>query len=92
MIDTKDLTRLLKRCPNISLSSDDIQTVIDTGSFNTCISKYNKTFTNPDPANVYEVKKRVEVSDKELDEEEELADHFVECEDGSCECKSALDE
>lgn len=88
----KSLTRLLALCPDITLTAKDIQEVIDSnGSFNACISKH-KNGGIPVPvveAVVEEIQKVEEVIiEEEFDQEEELADHMVECEDDECDCKS----
>lgn len=90
----KSLTRLLALCPDITLTAKDIQEVIDSnGSFNACISTHKNGGV---PVEVVEVVveelEELEVPTSKFDEEEELADHLVECEDDECECKGVFDQ
>jgi hypothetical protein len=88
MSTEKDLTRLLKLCPEITLTFKDIQQIIDDGDFNACISKYK----NGGVPVVVKEEVVEEVPIEEFDDDEELADHLVECEDETCECKGVFDQ
>lgn len=94
MTTEKDLTRLLKLCPEITLTFKDIQTIIDDGDFNACISKYKNG--GKEVVVKEEVKEKITIQTEEpedvFDDEEELADHIVECNDKECECKGVFDQ
>jgi len=87
-LDIKDLKRLIRLCPKINLSNKDIKEIIESESYNNCIAKYTKK----NPRNQVEeeivvVTANHQEDNREIDNDEELAEHRTECEDDSCACK-----
>lgn len=88
-LDTKDLKRLIRLCPKINLSNKDLIEIIESESYNNCISKYTKK----NPRNPVEEEIVVPtVTDEDfsdaLDEFKSQEEHIAECEDNSCACKT----
>jgi len=81
-----DLTRLLKICPTIKLTFEDIQKIIDTNSFNSCIADYKNTYVNPPLETIYEVTPKKEKKSKK--QEEKPVEEVELCEDPYCDCNS----
>ena len=84
-----ELTRLLNKCPEIRLSTKDIQEVIDTQNWNGVIARYKAKQlkkVEEEKEEVEEIEESPLVED-ELDEVEEIESHVDECEDDSCACK-----
>lgn len=90
MIDTSDLERLIKLCPDIALTNADIKKIIEEESYNSVISSYKKEMC------AYEAPKveAVEEDDEDFleDEDQERDFHLEECEDGTCACRSPIDD
>lgn len=85
------LKRLLNKCPDITLSADDVQDIIDNG-INGVIRRY-KGVPEPEVEEVIEkVVEEIEEFDEEISPEEEVRTHIEECDDEFCECKSVFDE
>jgi hypothetical protein len=72
------LKRLLKLCPDITLSPSDIQKLVD-GKTNEVVSAYKN---QGKPVEIV-----VEEPEEEFIEEEEVETHINECDDDGCECR-----
>lgn len=85
------LKRLLNKCPDITLSAEDVQDIIDNG-INGVIRRYKGV---PEPIVeevIEEVVEEIEEFDEELDSNAEIQTHIEECDDEDCDCKSVFDE
>lgn len=84
------IKRILKLCPNIVLTAKDLQTVLDENTWNTIVVNYKAKNSKIEPKE--EKIETIEIPDEGFDDEKELAEHIVECDDKTCECKSVFDE